>query len=88
MPGSHCPPAVPAVLPARSVPLNVHVLVLPMSPVSMVEQGKMDGSWGKNSHPPALLRGSPCSLGCPVLDGAGNGMRSKDWDGVEEEDEE
>lgn len=43
---SHCPPAVPAVLPAHSVPLAMDVLVLPMSPVSLVEQGKMDGSWG------------------------------------------
>lgn len=56
-PGSHCPPAVPAVIPARSVPLAWDVLVLPMSPVSLVEWGKMDGNWGKNSCPPALLRG-------------------------------
>lgn len=39
---------------------------------------------------PALLpcsTGSPCDLGCPVLGGDGKGMRSRDWDGDEEEDE-
>lgn len=45
----------------------------------------MDGNWGKNSCPPALLRGSPWGLGCPMLGGDGNGMRSRDWDGVEEQ---